>query len=60
MSWRAVLHVDPMANSYVPKMTVVAEREGKLIGYCAVPQDLTVLNDEVALAALLRKHMKYR
>ena len=53
-------HVNPTANSHKPLMTVICMSGDKMLGYCAVPQDLTILNDEEALEALFRKYKKYR
>lgn len=58
--WAVTEHVDPMANSYTPKMTITASwREGKMFDYQSVPLDLSIVNDQVALAATFRKARRY-
>lgn len=57
-------HVDPMANSHVPMMTIICTwgPEFRHFAYQAVPvpADKTTLVDQEVLAALFKEHKRFR
>ena len=56
-------HVNPMANSHVPMMTITRTgMPNNMFDYQAVPvpQDKTTLCDQAVLEALFKKYKRYR